>query len=152
MRSRHRREGAQTLHISTVSGPRAGRYSGRAFPVVSYCCFMSLVPQPLLLGPIPEAEISEPLPPLLQPLMRAAQHGEDVAPIALAIANTFGFDGFWYGVSLSLQPSQESMIYVYSTWPAALTQLYDQQAFGEIDPRIQPALISVVPPVSDPAS
>ncbi len=105
--------------------------------------------QPLRLGPIDDLPASQFLPPLLQPLMRAAQRREDVAPIALAIAKSFGFDGFWYGVSLSLQPSQETRIFVYSTWPEPLTRLYDERAYIEVDPRIQDVLASVLPVVWD---
>lgn len=105
--------------------------------------------QPLRLGPIHDAPASQFLPSLLQPLMRAAQHGEDVAPIALAIAKGFGFDGFWYAVSLSLQPSQETKVFVYSTWPEPLTRLYDERAYIEIDPRIQDVIATVLPIVWD---
>jgi len=105
--------------------------------------------QPLRLGPIHDVPPLLYVPALLQPLLRAAQSGEDVAPIALAIAKSFGFNGFWYGVSLSLQPSQETRIFVYSTWGEALTQLYDERTYIEIDPRIQDVLASVLPVVWD---
>ena len=105
--------------------------------------------QPLRLGPIHDAPASQFLPSMLQPLMRAAQRGEDVAPVALAIARGFGFDGFWYAVSLSLQPSQETKVFVYSTWPEPLTRLYDERAYIEVDPRIQDVIGTVLPIVWD---
>src|SRR5689334_4688488 len=105
--------------------------------------------QKLCLGPLKDLPLSRLVPPVVQPLVRAAQRGEDVAPIALAIVRSFGFDGFWYGVSMSLRPTQETRNFLYSTWPEALTQIYDERAYVEIDPRIQDILTSVVPVVWD---
>ena len=64
--------------------------------------------QPLCLGSLEDVKAAYLVPPIVQPLLRAAQQGEDVAPIVLAIANGFGFDGFLYGASLSLRPRQET--------------------------------------------
>jgi DNA-binding CsgD family transcriptional regulator len=105
--------------------------------------------QALRLGPVDQLPKSQLVPPIVQPLVRAAQRSEDVAPIALAIARSFGFSGFWYGVSLSVRPSQETRQFVYSTWPDELSRIYDEQAFVERDPRIQDILASVLPVVWD---
>lgn len=105
--------------------------------------------QALCLGPLKELTSSQLVAPIVQPLLRAAQRGEDVGPISLAIVRSFGFDGFWYGVSMSLRPSQETRNFVYSTWPEALTCIYDERAYVEVDPRIQDAMSSVVPLVWD---
>ena len=72
------------------------------------------------------------VPPIVQPLVRAAQRGEDVAPIVRGTARAFGFDGFLYGATLSLQPSQETRQFVYSTWPDELIRLYDERAYIEV--------------------
>ena len=105
--------------------------------------------QPLCLGPLKDLPTFQLVPPIVQPLLHAAQRGEDVAPIALAMIRSFGFDGFWYGVSMSLRPSQETRNFLYSTWPEALNRIYDERAYIEVDPRIQAIVTSVVPLVWD---
>src|SRR6266581_917810 len=105
--------------------------------------------QPLCLGPLQDTTVPHVVPPLVQPLLRAAQRGEDVAPIVLAIAKGFGFDGFLYGTSLNLQPRQETRQFVYSTWPEELIRLYDERGYIEVDPRIPDVLASVLPLVWD---
>ena len=105
--------------------------------------------QELRLGPLKDLPSEQLVPPVIQPLVRAAQRGEDVAPIALAMVRSFGFDGFWYGVSMSLRPTQETRNFLYSTWPDELTRIYDERAYVEVDPRIQDILTSVVPVVWD---
>ena len=105
--------------------------------------------QPLRLGSLEDVKAPHLVPPIVQPLLLAAQRGEDVAPIVLAIAKSFGFDGFMYGASLSLKPRQETRQFVYCTWPEELIALYDERAYIEIDPRIQDVLSSVLPLVWD---
>lgn len=105
--------------------------------------------QPLCLGPLQDTTAAQFVPPIVQPLIRAAQHREDVAPIVLGIAQGFGFDGFLYGTSLSLHPNQETRQFVYSTWPEELIRLYDERAYIEVDPRIPDVLASVLPLVWD---
>ena len=107
--------------------------------------------RPLRLGPLQDVKASYVVPPIMQPLLAAARRGDDVAPTALAIVRSFGFDGFWYGVTLSPRPRQETRNYLYSTWPDELTEVYDDEAFIEIDPRIEDALTSEVPIVWDQA-
>jgi hypothetical protein len=105
--------------------------------------------RPLRLGPLQDVEDSQLVPAIVQPLLAAARRGDDVVPTALSTVKSFGFDGFWYGVSLALRPRQETRNFLYSTWPEELTDVYDQRAFIEIDPRIQDILTSVVPVVWD---
>lgn len=88
----------------------------------------------LRLGPLQDPNASQLVPPIVQPLLAAARRGEDVAPLALALIRSFGFDGFWF---------------LYSTWPDELTRIYDERAFIEIDPRIDDMVKSVVPVVWD---
>src|SRR5450755_2564268 len=101
--------------------------------------------QPLCLGPSKVVRSLHLVPPRMQPLIEAANRGVDVAPIVDAIAKSFGFDGFMYGVSLNPHPHTENRVYVYYTWPEALIRLYDEQALIESDPRILDLLESVVP-------
>jgi hypothetical protein len=79
--------------------------------------------QPLCLGPSKATHPLQRVPACLQPLIAAANRGDDVAPIVDAIARSFGFDGFMYGVSLSLRPNSEGRQYVYTTWPPELTRV-----------------------------
>ncbi len=105
--------------------------------------------QPLVLGPTPNLRSSAYVPEVVQPLLAVAHHGEDVAPIVLAIARSFGFDGFLYAVTLSLRPNTETQQFVYATWPDELIKLYDERAYIEVDPRIADLVHSVVPLVWD---
>src|ERR1700676_1923457 len=105
--------------------------------------------QPLCLGPLEGGETPHFVPPIVQPLLRAAQSGEDVAPVVLGIAEGFGFDGFMYGASLSLWPRQETRQFVYCTCPEELICVYDERAYIEVDPRIRDVLASVLPLVWD---
>jgi DNA-binding CsgD family transcriptional regulator len=105
--------------------------------------------RPLRLGPLQDVPDSQLVPSIVQPLLAAARRGDDVAPIALSIVKSFGFDGFWYGVSLALRPRQESRMFLYCTWPEELTAIYDERGFIEIDPRVEDILTSVVPLVWD---
>lgn len=108
--------------------------------------------QKLRLGPVSDLPSPQLVPPILVPLIRAAQHGEDVAPIALAIAQSFGFDGLWYGVSLSLRPTQETRQFAFSSWPDELARIYDERAFIEVDPRVQEVTNSSLPIFWDQAT
>lgn len=108
--------------------------------------------QPLLLGRVTSPRASNHVPPLIQALLDAASQGEDVAPIVVSIARSFGFDGFLYAATLNLRPNLETQQFVYSTWPTELIQLYDERAYIEVDPRIRDLVDSVVPLVWDQAT
>ena len=105
--------------------------------------------QKLRLGPVPDLSSAQLVPPMVEPLIRAAQRGEDVAPIVLAIAQSFGFAGMWYAVSASLRPTQETRQFVFSSWPDELLRIYDERAFIEVDPRIQDITGTSLPVVWD---
>jgi DNA-binding CsgD family transcriptional regulator len=105
--------------------------------------------QPLCVGPSTTVQSLEFVPPRVQPLVAAANRGDDIAPIVDSIARSFGFDGFMYGVSLSPRPNTENRQYVYLTWPQELVRLYDDRSLIEVDPRIHDILQSVVPRVWD---
>jgi DNA-binding CsgD family transcriptional regulator len=105
--------------------------------------------QPLCLGSLEDVKAAYLVPPIVQPLLRAAQQGEDVAPIVLAIAKGFGFDGFLYGASLSLQPRQETRQFIYTTWSQEVFRVYDERSYIEVDPRLKDVLESVLPLVWD---
>jgi DNA-binding CsgD family transcriptional regulator len=85
----------------------------------------------------------------MRPFIAAANRGEDVASMVDAIARSFGFDGFLYGVSLIPRPNAESHAYYYSTWGVALSQTYSERSLIEVDPRIEDLQNSVLPIVWD---
>src|SRR5437763_14628988 len=79
---------------------------------------------PLVLGRVKLPRASTHVPPLVRPLLDAASRGEGVAPIALSIARSFGFEGFLYAATLSLRPNTETKQFFYCTWPAYIMLAY----------------------------
>lgn len=76
------------------------------------------------------------IPPVLVPLVEAAESGKDLVPVIQSITRSFGFDTFTYGMSTSLRPDHESRMYVFTTAPMEWVARYDQMAYIEVDPRI----------------
>lgn len=105
--------------------------------------------QPLRLGPTKALRSLRFVPLRMRPFIAAANRGDDVAPLVDAIARSFGFDGFMYGVSLSPRPNTESRTYFYSTWTPALARLYAERSLIEVDPRIEDLPNSMLPIVWD---
>jgi LuxR family quorum-sensing system transcriptional regulator SolR len=89
------------------------------------------------------------LPPVLAPLIHAAENGLDLVPAIRTITKDLGFDTFMYGVSTSLKPDHESRMYVFTTAPMEWVLLYDQRAYIEADPRILLLWDSTLPLVWD---
>src|SRR5262245_51949536 len=77
-----------------------------------------------------------PLPPLLMPLVAAAQRGRDVREEIESITRHLGFDTFFYAVSTCPRLEHEGLIYLYTTQTPEWVARYDQQAYVEIDPRV----------------
>jgi DNA-binding CsgD family transcriptional regulator len=107
---------------------------------------------PLCVGPPTSVRALDAVPPRIQPLVATANRGDDIAPIVSALARSFGFDGFMYGVSLSPRPNAENQQYVYLTWSAELVAIYDEKSLIEVDPRIHDVLQTVVPVVWEQAT
>jgi DNA-binding CsgD family transcriptional regulator len=105
--------------------------------------------QSLCLGPSRVVRLLHFVPSRVKSLIAAANRGDDVGPIVDSIARSFGFDGFMYGVSLSLRPHTESRHYVYTTWPQELVRIYDERTLIETDPRLHDLMDSVLPLVWD---
>jgi len=76
------------------------------------------------------------LPPVVTPLITAAEQGADLVPVVSSITSSFGFDSFMYGLSTSPKPDHESCMYVFTTLPKEWVIRYDQMAYIEVDPRI----------------
>lgn len=89
------------------------------------------------------------IPPILDPLVRAAESGRDLTPIIESITKNFGFDSFMYGMCTSVRPDHESRMFVFTTVPAEWVARYDQMAYIEVDPRILLLWDSTLPLVWD---
>lgn len=106
---------------------------------------------PLKLGPV-RVNLAGYVPPLVRPLLEAAERGDDLAPLVDETTRYFGFDSIMYGVSAARKPSQESKQYVYTNLPLAWVREYDQKSYLEIDMRVENALTTSLPLIWDQAS
>ena len=91
------------------------------------------------------------VPPLLEPLVAAANRGEDLVPHVKAVAASFGFDSFEYGASAAARTDRHGTSYVYTTVPE-WTMHYGRMGYADTDPRIFLPCKSAVPMVWDQAS
>jgi len=89
------------------------------------------------------------IPPVLGPLVKAAEEGRDLVPVIQSITRSFGFDTFMYGMCTSLRPDHESRMFVFTTAPLEWVVQYDQKAYIEVDPRILLLWDSTLPLVWD---
>src|SRR5262249_50462364 len=120
-------------------------------PVTSGACSFSsrqAMLQPLKLKPAPAKEFAY-APQVLRPLVDAAVHGKDLAPVILAVTRSLGFESFMFGVSLSLRPNAESSSFVFTTLPLEWVEIWDERAYVEIDPRVQVGLDTTLPLIWD---
>jgi LuxR family transcriptional regulator len=88
-------------------------------------------------------EFSQPLirdtqlvPDSFRSLIDSVRKGKDLVPVVRQIVEGLGFDSFMCGFSTMLRPDRNSNLYVFTTLPKEWVQVYDQQAFIEVDPRI----------------
>ena len=107
--------------------------------------------QRLVLGPV-RIDPSRPVPPIMAPLVRAAECGFDLVSEVVSITHHFGFDSFMYGVAISPLPDNDSCIYAFTTLPVEWVIRYDQKAYIEIDPRIADAWDRTMPVIWDQAT
>jgi len=91
-------------------------------------------------------------PPLLLPLISAAESGEPLEPPLSAIVADLGFDSFMFGMSASPDVNHESQSYVFTTLPIGWVVRYDQMHYVEIDPRVLKTRDSTIPLVWDSRS
>jgi DNA-binding CsgD family transcriptional regulator len=76
------------------------------------------------------------MPPIVAPLVLAAQRGRDVREEIESITRQFGFDTFFYAVSTCPRQEHEGFFYLYTTHSRDWVSRYDQRAYIEIDPRV----------------
>ena len=89
------------------------------------------------------------IPPILEPLVKAAENGQDLVPVLQSTIRSLGFDTFMYGVYAGLRPDHESRMYVFTTATAEWIARYDRMAYIEVDPRIPLLWDSTLPLVWD---
>ena len=91
-------------------------------------------------------------PTLIAPLVDAATHGGDLVSAVTAIVRSLGFDTFMYGMSTEFRPGQDSVVYSFTTAPQEWVRLYHEDAYIEIDPRLEAAVGSTLPYIWDQAT
>ena len=92
------------------------------------------------------------VPPILAPLITAAQRGEPLEPVVAALTHMFGFDSFMYATSLSPRRGQECISYVFTTLSREWVVRYNELAYIEADPRVLYSFDSAIPFVWDQLS
>lgn len=93
------------------------------------------------------------LPPVLLPLVEAAEAGLDLVRPLLKIVNAFGFDSLMYAIAnFHLRPDNQERMYVFTTLPLEWVTRYDQRAYVECDPRVLYSFESALPLVWDQRS
>ena len=92
------------------------------------------------------------VPPILSPLITAAQRGEPLEPVVAALTHMFGFDSFMYATSLSPRRGQECISYVFTTLSREWVVRYNELAYIEADPRVLYSFDSAIPFVWDQLS
>jgi DNA-binding CsgD family transcriptional regulator len=100
----------------------------------------------------PRLESTRFLPPVLSPLIAAAERGESLIGAVEAIVRVLGFDSMMYGTSLRTRPENEETGYVFTTLPREWVMRYDQNSYVEVDPRIRHIYDSAMPLIWDQKS
>jgi DNA-binding CsgD family transcriptional regulator len=77
------------------------------------------------------------VPEMFKPLLEAARAGLDLTQVVRGIVMQLGFDSFMCGFSSTPRPNRNAQLYVFTTLPREWAQLYDEESYIEIDPRIQ---------------
>jgi len=77
------------------------------------------------------------VPLSLKPVFNAAKNGQDLHPVVTEFVNQLGFDSFTCAFSTTPRPDRNAQLYVFTTLAREWTQRYDEEAYVEIDPRIQ---------------
>ena len=93
----------------------------------------------------------QPLPTLLEPLVEAAQRGQDLASRIAAVVATFGFDSFEYTVTAPAARDRPAMQYAYTTVPDWVRH-YQEMGYRDADPRVFLTSRSAIPLIWDQSS
>ena len=91
-------------------------------------------------------------PPLLLPLIAAAEAGKPLEPPLISIVADLGFDTFMFGMSASPNVDHESQSYVFTTLPIEWIIRYDEMHYIEFDPRVLKTRDTTIPLVWDSRS
>lgn len=96
-----------------------------------------------------QVSIDPSVPAVIAPLVAAAAHGSDLASAVTTIVQSLGFDTFMYGLTTVFRPSQDNLVYSYTTASQDWVRLYHQAAYIEVDPRIEAAVTCTLPYIWD---
>ncbi|HUH93028.1 MAG TPA: LuxR family transcriptional regulator [Casimicrobiaceae bacterium] len=88
-------------------------------------------------------------PAIISPLMDAAACGGDLVSAVTKIVTALGFDTVMYGLSTEVRPGHDSYIYFFTTVSQQWVKRYQQEAYIEVDPRVEAVLSSTLPYVWD---
>lgn len=91
-------------------------------------------------------------PPILLPIIAAAEAGDPLEQPISDIVTRFGFDSFMFGMSACPQLNHESQCFVFTTLPIEWVARYDQMDYVEIDPRLIKTRDNPIPLVWDSTS
>jgi LuxR family transcriptional regulator, quorum-sensing system regulator SolR len=92
------------------------------------------------------------IPSIAKPLLEANAAGQPMAPTLQGIVRGLEFDHFMYGVTTSLNPTQETRAFTWTSVPSEWVRLYDERSYIEVDPRLRGAWDSPLPCMWDRAS
>jgi len=84
-------------------------------------------------------------PAVIAPLVEAAKHGGDLVNAVTTIVRALGFDNFAYGMSTVFRPGDDSIVHTFTTAPQKWALMYHEQAYIEVDPRIEHAVGTTLP-------
>jgi len=85
------------------------------------------------------------VPPFLESLAEATSLGRDTIAVVEGITKSLAFDNFTYGMIAAVKPSGEANANLFSTMLPSWIRRYDDQAYLEVDPRIERAWGRSVP-------
>ncbi len=106
----------------------------------------------LLSAAAPQSKVAMLVPSIVEPLHHAARNGGDLTAAVQRATVQLGFDSFLYGVGATSHPDQESRIYTWTSAPREWVACYEQNAFYELDPRIDRMRTSQSPELWDRTS
>jgi hypothetical protein len=93
----------------------------------------------------------QPQPTLLDPLVEAANRGQDLPSRIAGVVASFGFDSFEYAVNPAGPRNRAATQYVYTTTPE-WARRYRQMAYSNADPRVFVTSRSAIPFIWDQSS
>ncbi len=89
------------------------------------------------------------VPPVMQPLVDAAEKGLDLEPAIREITHRLGFESFMYGICLDPLPSTDARQLVFTTLPYEWVRRYEAFRYIDLDPRVRQITQGTLPIIWD---